>query len=115
MIFSYDLNNILVEIENNFDMIVFSQCSNNPKNYRKKILIFIFKNQYLENIVHAYLHPNFLKKNTSFFEDHVISFRYPSKKTFIYDKPRKCYFYQKNLLLQLHVKCPVTRILYNSL
>ena len=97
--FFSDLNDILEEINNDFDMIVF--FPNIPLNQIPQKITENKYNYYLKQPIFGayayYLHPNFAKQTLPFLETMISPFDIQVKKHY-YDKPHKCYLSKKFLV-----------------
>ena len=97
--FFTDLNNILNELQNYFDMIVF--FPNIPLNQIPQKIIEKKYTYYLKEPIFGayayYLHPNFAKQTLPILETMISPFDIQVKKHY-YDKPHKCYLSKKFLV-----------------
>lgn len=97
--FFTDLNNILNELQNDFDMIVF--FPNIPLNQIPQKIIEKKYTYYLKQPIFGayayYLHPNFAKQTLPILETMISPFDIQVKKHY-YDKPHKCYLSKKFLV-----------------
>ena len=97
--FFSDLNDILNEINHDFDMIVF--FPNIPLERLNQNIIEKKYTYYLKQPIFGayayYLHPNFAKKTLPFLETMTSPFDIQVKKHY-YDKPHKCYLSKKHLV-----------------